>query len=416
VIAARARAARTANSEREDAVTEGIKEERAGGRLGVWFIGARGSVATTAAVGALAMRAGLADRTGMVSELPEVAAARLPALDGLVIGGHELAGGTLGKRAEQLADSGVLPAALARALGGELATIERRIRPGVRHGPGPQREAAARAEADLRAFREDNALDRVVVADLSSTEPPVPPDSPALADLAALDAALDSGASPLPPSSLYAYAAFRAGCPYIAFTPSPGPRPPALAQLAAEARVPWAGSDAKTGETLVKTVLAPMFAMRALRVRSWSGVNLLGGGDGQTLADPANAASKTASKAGSLEAILGHPVDGPLHIDYVPDLGDWKTAWDLVSFEGFLGTRMTMQFTWSGCDSALAAPLVLDLVRLLARAHELGEAGPVIPFGFFFKDPAGTDVHGLAEQWRLLSDWCARAGKAGEAS
>jgi myo-inositol-1-phosphate synthase len=155
-----------------------------------------------------------------------------------------------------------------------------------------------------------------------------------------------------------------------------------------------------------------MFAMRALRVRSWSGVNLLGGGDGQTLADPANAASKTASKAGSLEAILGHPVDGPLHIDYVPDLGDWKTAWDLVSFEGFLGTRMQLQFTWSGCDSALAAPLVLDLVRLLARAHELGHAGPITPFGFFFKDPAGTDVHGLDEQWRLLTDWCATAGEA----
>jgi myo-inositol-1-phosphate synthase len=378
----------------------------------VWFVGARGSVATTATVGALAVRAGLADRTGMVSELPEVAAARLPGLDGLVTGGHEVADGTLGKRAEQLAEGGVIPTALARSLGGELADAERRIRPGVSAGPGTgtQREAAARIEADIRAFREDNALDRVVVADLSSTEPPAAPDVPP--DLPGLERALADGASPLPPSSLYAYAAFRAGCPYLAFTPSPGPRLPALAQLAAEAGLPWAGSDAKTGETLVKTVLAPMFAMRALRVRSWSGVNLLGGGDGQTLADPANAASKTASKAQPLAAILGHPVDGPVHIDYVPDLGDWKTAWDLVSFEGFLGARMSLQFTWSGCDSALAAPLVLDLVRLLARAHELGQSGPIAPFGFFFKDPAGSEVHGLTDQWRLLTDWCATAGES----
>ncbi|WP_026876705.1 inositol-3-phosphate synthase [Jiangella gansuensis] len=382
-------------------------------RTGIWFVGARGSVATTTTVGLLAIRAGLAGHTGMVSELPQVAAAGLVPLDGIVIGGHEVADGSLVKRAEELSSGGVIPPALAQVLARELAAADERIRAGVVATTGSQRAAAERVAADLAAFRDEHRLDRVVVVDVSSTEPPVEDDVPALASLEALEAALDAGEAPLPGSSVYAYAAFRTGCPYVAFTPSPGPRLPALLELALRQGVPWTGSDAKTGETLVKTVLGPMFAMRALKVRSWSSVNLLGGGDGQTLADPDNAASKIATKANGLESILGHTVDGPLHIDYVPDLGDWKTAWDLVSFEGFLGTRMSMQFTWSGCDSSLAAPLVLDLVRLVSRAHSLGQSGPVPEFGFFFKDPAGSDVHALSTQWEALVAWCARAGAAG---
>jgi myo-inositol-1-phosphate synthase len=171
------------------------------------------------------------------------------------------------------------------------------------------------------------------------------------------------------------------------------------------------GNDGKTGETLVKAALAPMFAARALRVRSWAGTNLLGGGDGANLADPDVAASKLASKSLVLSTVLGQSVVEPLHIDYVPDLGDWKTAWDHVSFEGFLGVRMSLQFTWQGCDSALAAPLVLDLARLLARAHEIGTVGPVGAFGFFFKDPVGTQEHRLEAQYDALRDWAARAGQ-----
>ena len=380
------------------------------GKTGVWFIGARGSVATTTMVGALAVRAGLAEHTGMVAELPDVAVAGLTGVDDLVFGGHEVATGTLGKRAEELRGGGVLPAAVVAAVSDELAAVDARIAAGVMPGTGPQRATAERIEAELRAFRADLALDRVIVVDVSSTEPPTAP-MPALDSLELLEAELDAGRAPLPGSSLYAYAALRAGCPYVGFTPNAGPRLPALTELAEREGLPWAGSDAKTGETLLKTVLAPMFAMRALKVRSWSSTNLLGGGDGQTLADPVAAASKTATKAQGLEAILGHPVDGPLHIDFVPDLGDWKTAWDMVSFEGFLGTRMSLQFTWSGCDSALAAPLALDLVRLIARAHELGRRGPVAEFGFFFKDPAGTDEHGLSDQWRSLTAWCAQAAR-----
>lgn len=380
------------------------------GRVGVWLVGARGSVATTAVCGAAALRAGLAPPVGCVGELPDIARARLPGYADLVFGGHDLTDCPLEKRAEQLVDGGVLPPAVLAGVRAELRLAEAEIRPGYDGAADrSQRAAAAALAADLRGFRERLGLDRVVVVNVASTERPVQPD-PATAALPALERALDAGRPVLPPSALYAYAAFTAGCPFLDFTPSVGARLPALGALARERGLPWAGNDGKTGETLVKAALAPMFAARALRVRSWAGVNLLGGGDGANLSDPATAASKLAAKSRVLSTVLGQPVVEPLHIDYVPDLGDWKTAWDHVSFEGFLGVRMSLQFTWQGCDSALAAPLVLDLARLLARAHELGAAGPVGEFGFFFKDPVGTDVLRLEAQYEALRGWAARAG------
>lgn len=380
------------------------------GRTGVWLIGARGSVATTAMCGAAALRAGLVEPIGCVTELPDIARARLPSYGELVFGGHDVTNCPLEKRAEQLVDGGVLPRPIVAGLLAELRAAEAEIRPGYDGAAEiSQRTVADGLAADLRGFRDRHGLDRVVVVNIASTEQPSAP-HPATASLAALERALDTAAAVLPPSSLYAYAAFTAGCPFVDFTPSTGARLPALDELARAERLPWTGNDGKTGETLVKAALAPMFAARALRVRSWAGTNLLGGGDGATLADPATAASKLASKSRVLSTVLGHSVVEPLHIDYVPDLGDWKTAWDHVSFAGFLGVRMSLQFTWQGCDSALAAPLVLDLARLLARAHEIGEAGPVGEFGFFFKDPVDTDEHRLEAQYDALRRWAARAG------
>ncbi|HLT84269.1 MAG TPA: inositol-3-phosphate synthase [Phototrophicaceae bacterium] len=378
-----------------------------GTRTGVWFVGARGSVATTATLGAAAMNAGLASRTGLVSELEPVAVAGLPPVEGLVTGGHDVVDVPLTRRAEVLADGGVFAPSLVAALGAELAEADSRIRLAPRGGT--QRETAHAIAEDIRAFRDENDLDRVVVVDVSSTEPPAEP-RPELDNLAALESALDGGQAPLPQSSLYAYAAFRAGCPLVSFTPSPGATLGALTELAKHEALPWAGRDGKTGETLVKSALAPMFGTRALRVRSWASYNMLGGGDGRTLADPRAAVSKTTTKGAGLDAMLGYHVDGPMHIDYVEDFGDWKTAWDNVHFEGFLGTRMTMQFTWEGCDSALAAPLVIDLVRLTARAHERGENGVLGPLAFFFKDPLGSLDHTLAGQWRALTRWCEQLG------
>jgi len=376
------------------------------GRTGVWLLGARGSVATTAVLGAFALREGAAEPTGCVTARPEFGGAGLPGIDELVFGGHDLSDVRLCKTAERLARTGVLPGHLPGAFADRLDGVERALRPGLVSGDGPVlRQDVRHLEEDLRGFAEREGVERTVVIDLTSTEAR-PEACPEHEDLDALEAALDSGGARIPTSSAYAYAALRAGCAFVEFTPNTGPRLPALRELAQREGLPWAGCDGKTGETLVKSALAPMFAARALRVRSWSSVNLLGGGDGETLSDPAHVGSKTESKGLGLEKMLGHPVDGPLHIDYVPDLGDAKTAWDHVSFEGFLGSRMTLQFTWAGHDSALAAPLVLDLVRLAALAHGRGTTGSVPELGFFFKDPADSGVHGLVEQWQALTSWC----------
>ncbi|GAA3279721.1 myo-inositol-1-phosphate synthase [Streptomyces lavendulae subsp. lavendulae] len=375
-------------------------------RIGVWMVGARGSVATAAIAGAAAIVAGAASPVGCVTETPPLRDAPLPALADLVFGGHDVVDTPLSVRAGQLAEAGVLPFSVLKALDTPLAAAELEIRDGSARPGEPQSRTAARLAEDMAAFRDRHGLEQVVVVNVSSTEPLPEPD-PAFLDLASLEAALTAGSVTLPASSLYAYAAFTAGCSYVNFTPSAGAALPALEELARLRGVPHAGRDGKTGETLVKSALAPMFTQRALRLRSWSGTNLLGGGDGATLADPAAARSKTESKQRSLEETVGHAVQGQTHIDNVPEMGEWKTAWDHISFEGFLGVRMTMQFTWQGCDSALAAPLVLDLVRLAALAGRRGESGALAALGFFFKDPAGSTEHNLTLQYEALTAWAA---------
>jgi myo-inositol-1-phosphate synthase len=366
-------------------------------RTGVWFIGARGSVAVTATIGGLALRAGLAPATGCVTELPPLRTVALPGWADLVFGGHDIVATPLVKKADALVAAGVLPAALVGAI--DLTPVEEELRP--LPVAATQAGTAALLVADLTAFRRRHGLDRVVVVDVATTEPAAAA-HPAHADLPALRRALALPGPVLPPSALAAYAAFTAGCPFVDFTPSTGARLPALHQLARERGVPYAGNDGKTGETLLKSVLAPMFAMRNLRVRSWSGLNLLGGGDGANLADPGANAAKVASKQRVLRDVLGYEPQGTSRIDYVEEIGDLKTAWDLVTFTGFLGTAMRLEFTWHGCDSALAAPLVLDLARLTAAAHRAGRVGPLTGLGFFFKDPLGSGPAALGEQWTEL--------------
>ncbi|GAA3153321.1 MULTISPECIES: inositol-3-phosphate synthase [Nonomuraea] len=368
-------------------------------RTGAWLIGARGSVAVTSMIGALAVRAGLTGPTGCVLESPALRDRIRPGIGDLVFGGHDITSVPLDKKAAELAAAGVVPAALVTAVQEELSVVEQQVRP--LPSAATQADTAAAIGADLDRFRRRHDLDRVVVVNVSTTEP-APPPHPAHAGLPELRAALGQPGAVLPPSALAAYAAFHAGCPYVDFTPSTGARLPALDALARERGLPYGGHDGKTGETLVKSVLAPMFAQRNLKVRTWSGVNLLGGGDGANLARPGANAAKAASKQRVLAETLGYAPQGETRIDYLEDLGDFKTAWDLVTFEGFLGTAMRMEFTWHGCDSALAAPLILDLTRLTAAAHRSGRTGALPELAFFFKDPLGDVPHGLAEQWQAL--------------
>ena len=140
----------------------------------------------------------------------------------------------------------------------------------------------------------------------------------------------------------------------------------------------------------MKTVLAPMFAARNLHILSWVGHNIFGNRDGLVLDDPANKASKIRTKDQVVSSIVGYKPQTHVSIEYIESLDDWKTAWNHIHFQGFLGTKMILQFIWQGCDSLLAAPLLLDIVRLTALAQRRGETGVLKHLACFFKSPMGV--------------------------
>ena len=388
--------------------------------MGLWLIGARGAVATCVAYGLAGLRAGLLEPVGLVTERAALAGMDLTPTDNLVLGGHDVCRRSLTDSAGELVKSGVLQEGLVTATSADASAFEARIRSGLldgaevgladldpesaRRGGLAPREQIAALVADLEEFRAECELDRVVVLNLASTEAFREP-AAEWETLAEFEAALDAETAQ-PASVIYAYAALRAGCPHVNFTPSTGASIPALRELARELSLPHCGSDGKTGETLLKTVLAPLFVARNLRVLGWQGYNMLGNRDGEVLADPLHRESKLRSKGDSLRAILG---DDTAHthvaIDYFPSLRDWKTAWDYIHFEGFLGARMSLQFTWTGSDSALAAPLAIDLARLADFAHEAGEVGEMPHTASFFKAPLAGGPQEFHAQYGLLLEY-----------
>ena len=345
----------------------------------------------------------------------------LPDWSRFVVGGHEIRDVSLGDEAMRLArESRAIDPQLIDRVKGQLRTIDGRIRPGTIYKSGPTisefaseavvrgespREAVRRLKEDMTQFAESGGLEHLIVVNVASTEPPVDP-SLVPASWAELEPLLDRPQEcPLPASSLYAIAALDLGYSYINFTPSLGSAPPAIDELARLRNTRHMGCDGKTGETLLKSVLAPMFAHRNLRVMSWVGHNIFGNMDGKVLDDPANKQTKVASKDHLLGEILGYRPQTLVSIEYIESLGDWKTAWDHIHFAGFLGTPMTLQFIWQGCDSLLAAPLVLDLIRFTDLARRRGHAG-LMPFlASFFKSPYGVDEQGFIRQFQMLEAW-----------
>jgi len=379
-------------------------------KLGVYIIGARGNVGATVILGALAIGSGRAAATGMVTSGPEFRGLSMAGLQDLVLGGCDVSAIALADKAVEIGQSRIVPLDLARDLKAELALVDRRIATveGFKYGSLPRGgylAELARVEERLARFRTDHGLDRLVVVNLCSTEPHFAEtadfDTPEalLAALAKAPAGFCTG------TLITALAALRQGCAYINFTPSQGSELPALRKIARDLKLPHAGKDGKTGETLLKTVLGPMFLARNLKVLSWVGNNFLGNNDGAVLDAPANKDSKIRQKDAALREMLGGESFVRTDIQYVPSLGDWKTAWDLIHFEGFLGTQMTFQFTWQGCDSALAAPLVLDLVRLVDVAWRSGESGLLPQLSPFFKKPLDGHTHDFAQQMAGLMQW-----------
>lgn len=394
-------------------------------QTGIWLLGARGAVATSAILGLISLRKGLIPTTGLVSELPFFAPLRLAAWSDFVIGGHDIRQRSLVESAEQLChQERLFPPTLLEACRRELSKVDKQVRPGTLWGVGTTiesladaglqpdaspREAVERVRGDLQEFVKRNGLKKLIVVNLASTEPMV--DERLLPKRwTEMQSCLDAPEKcPLPASSLYAIAAIDSGWPYINFTPSLGAAPRAIQELAELRQTCHAGGDGKTGETLLKTVLAPMFAARNLEVLSWVGHNIFGNLDGQVLDDPRNKANKVTSKDATLRQMLHYQPQSLVTIEYIKSLGDWKTAWDHIHFAGFFGTPMKLQFTWQGADSVLAAPLVIDLIRFVLAAQVRGETGVLTHLASFFKSPLGVQEHAFDRQFQLLLEWAKRA-------
>ncbi|MCI0359506.1 MAG: inositol-3-phosphate synthase [Planctomycetaceae bacterium] len=394
-------------------------------KLGLWLIGAKGGVATSVTVGLVALRKGLTTDQGLVTQLAQFSGLDLAAWSDFTIGGHEIRETTLFEEASQLVrNNHALDGDLVAKCKSDLDKLDKNTRPGTLVNVGRAIEnladadirkaretppaAIERIQSDLKGFVKANGLSQLIVVNLASTEPPAD-ESSLPTSWKELEKLLDKPKrSPLAASSLYAVAALDLGFPYINFTPSLGSAPIALRELALDRETCHMGHDGKTGETLLKSVLAPMFSARNLHVQSWVGHNIFGNMDGRVLDDPENKKTKVKSKDRLLHKILGYSPQTLVSIEYIESLGDWKTAWDHIHFRGFLNTPMVMQFTWQGCDSLLAAPLVIDLVRLTELAHRKGERGLLTFLASFFKSPLGVDEHDFVRQFQMLQLWAAK--------
>jgi len=395
-------------------------------KVGVWLIGAWGGVATTVVVGLAALKKGLTESTGLVTALPNFSRLDLIDWDEIVVGGHEIRETSYGAEARVLVEkSHVFNEKTLAGISTQLAKFDSNIRPGTLYNVGDTIEslagsaslklknetaaqAVARLAKDIEGFKKKEKLDRVIVVNVSSTEPP-PPDEVRGWKWADVQKSLNGkGRSPLPASTLYAIAAMQSGSHFVNFTPSVGSDIPGLDEYSKQQQVLHVGRDGKTGETLMKAVLAPMFAARNLKVMSWVGHNIFGNLDGKVLDDPVNKANKVRSKDHLLTEILGYKPQTLVSIEYIESMGDWKTAWDHIHFQGFLGTPMVLQFTWQGCDSLLAAPLVIDLIRLTEREARRGTSGVMSHLASFFKSPMGTEEPAFAYQFQQLTHWVDR--------
>ncbi len=390
-------------------------------RVGLWLVGAHGGVSTTVAVGLSALKLQATQNWGLVSELEQFSNLDFIDWSNIVLGGHEIR--ETDSRTEALLLAGVTPAInreLIIKCESELAEFDKNVRPGVLYNVGETikklsdkafvseddsaRAAVNRIQVDLEEFATLHQLDQVIVLNLASTEPPVDPES-LPKTWAEMEPTLANHDCPLPASSLYAIAALEKGWPFVNFTPSLGSCPSAIDELAVAKKTCHMGHDGKTGETFLKSVLAPAFAQRNLEIMSWVGHNIFGNMDGQVLDDPINKETKVTSKDRLLGQILGYDPQTHISIEYIKSLGDWKTAWDHIHFRGFLGTPMIMTFTWQGCDSILAAPLVLDLFRFTELAARQGETGLLTFLSSFFKSPLGTNENDFSKQFDMLTQW-----------
>jgi myo-inositol-1-phosphate synthase len=265
--------------------------------------------------------------------------------------------------------------------------------PNVKQGAN-KRELAEAIRQDIRDFKEQNGCSRLVMVWCGSTEIFLRPGAQH-ETMAAFEAAMEADDPAIAPSMLYAYAAIMEGVPYANGAPNLSADFPALERAAVERGVPIGGKDFKTGQTLMKTILAPGFKARMLGLRGWFSTNILGNRDGEVLDDPESFKTKEESKLGALEHILQPEMYPDLYddmyhkvrINYYPPRGDNKEGWDNIDIFGWMGYPMQIKVDFLCRDSILAAPIVLDLALFLDLAKRTGMSGIQEWLSFYFKSP-----------------------------
>ncbi len=410
--------------------TESANLSEANGKLAVLLPG-MGAVGTTFIAGVMAVRRGLAQPIGSLSQLGRLPHADDPPLikdvlpladlDDLVFGGWDIFEQNC---YESACEAGVLQDKHLDAVAEELASISPMKavfdQQFVRNIDGPNvKEAGSKMELadalidDIEGFIADNDCARAVAVWCGSTEVHISPQEVHLS-LDAFEDGLRTNHEAISPTMIYAYAHLKAGVPFINGAPNRALDTPALMQLAKKQGLPIAGKDFKTGQTLMKTILAPGLSSRQLGVRGWYSTNILGNRDGQVLDDPGSFKTKEESKLSVLSSIF-RPEDNPelygdmthkVRIDYYPPRGDNKEGWDNIDIFGWLGYDMQIKIDFLCRDSILAAPLVLDLALFGDLAHRAGLSGVQKWLSFYFKSPQTNDgeqpVHDLFAQRRLL--------------
>jgi myo-inositol-1-phosphate synthase len=385
------------------------------GKLGILLVGL-GAVSTTFIAGVFAVRKGLAKPIGSLTQMGTVRLGKrtdnrtpmvkdfvpLASLDDLVFGGWDIFEDNCYEAAKT---AGVLDERLLEKIRPEMEGItpmkavfdpfyvKRLHGPNVKTGKN-KRDLAEQVQADIRQFKAANKCERLVMIWCGSTEI-FAQEGPAHQSLAAFEKALEASDVSIPSSMIYAYAAIKEGIPYANGAPNLSADIPALQELAAQTKTPITGKDFKTGQTLIKSVIAPGLKARLLGVNGWYSTNILGNRDGEVLDDPESFKTKEESKKSVLDYILQpalYPelygkLDHVVRINYYPPRGDNKEGWDNIDIFGWLGYPMQLKINFLCRDSILAAPIVLDTALFLDLAKRSGMSGIQEWLSFYYKSP-----------------------------
>ena len=391
------------------------KIEKAEGKLGIMLVGL-GAVSTTTIAGVIAIRRGLAKPIGSLTQMGTVRLGKrteanspkikdfvpLASLDDIVFGGWDLFDENCYEAAKT---AGVLEKELLEQIRPELeqirpwpAVFDRRYvkrldGPNVKKGRN-KRDLADQVRADIQKFKADNGLSRLVMVWCGSTEVFLT-ESAVHASIDAFEKGLEASDDNIPSSMIYAYAAIKEGIPYANAAPNLSADVPALIQLAQETGSPMCGKDLKTGQTLIKTIIAPGLKSRLIGVEGWYSTNILGNRDGEVLDDPESFKTKEESKKSVLDYILQPNLYPDLYenlchvvrINYYPPRGDNKEGWDNIDIFGWLGYKMQLKINFLCRDSILAAPIVLDSALFLDLAKRAGMRGIQEWLSFYYKSP-----------------------------